>query len=67
MIRLSRVGLLLWSAMAVVLVVESQTFAAMIGIELSLYGMFIVWLVLVAFLVLLTIWPADESGQATSS
>lgn len=59
MIRLSRVGLLLWSAMAVVLVVESQTLAAMVGIELSLLGMFLVWTVIVVILLVLTIWPDD--------
>lgn len=53
--RLSRVGLLLWSAVAVVIVVESQTLAAFVGLELSLAGMFVLWAAIVSVLTALTI------------
>ena len=55
MIHLSRVGLLLWSAFAVVIVVESQTLAGFVGIELSLAEMFGVWAAIVLVLIAITI------------
>lgn len=55
MIHLSRIGLLLWSAFAVVVVVESQTLAAIVGINLSLVEMFIVWVGIVIVLTFITI------------
>lgn len=62
MIHLSRVGLLLWSAIAVVAVIEVQTLAAFVDVHLGLTGMFVVWLAIVAVLVLLTIWPEPVDG-----
>lgn len=55
MIELSRVGLLLWSAMAVVVVVESQTLASFIGFDLSLLGMFATWVIIVLVLTVFTV------------
>lgn len=55
--RLSRLGVLLWSAFAVAFVVESQTLAAMVGLELSLIEMFGVWVVIVIVLMAMHIWP----------
>lgn len=67
MIRLTRIGLLLWSAFAVVVVVESQTLAAFTGVELSLTGMFVVWAVIVMVLTVLTIrTEAIEGAKGTA-
>lgn len=62
--HLSRIGVLLWSAFMVVVIVESQTLAAMMGVQLSLIGVFGVWVAVVVVLILLHVWPrgADTPG-----